>query len=199
MKHCHQVWCHLQTQEHVTRPWTRVVELNRIYCHHKTPGKLGRIKSNRNTNQHPSKPNHFKNLDLTRHWTIWGACVLKILMLCGSGRLDCHRTFSRIGKVTRISGVGGLVEGNNEQIWRVGQAGNAFSKHEGCQISMANKAVTCNMAVLCIFLVKAALSLVESRHYLMQLHIYTEPLVEDRRLCGWRCLNLAFVQPFARN
>lgn len=45
----------------------------------------------------------------------------------------------------------------------VAKLDNAFSKHEGCQISMANKAVTCNMAIVCIFLVKAALSLIESR------------------------------------
>ena len=81
----------------------------------------------------------------------------------------------------------------------VAKLGSAFSKQGGCEINMANQAVTCSMVIVGIFLAEAALSLIEPRQYLMQLHIYTEPLIEDRRLCGRRYLNLAFVQLLARN
>ena len=45
----------------------------------------------------------------------------------------------------------------------VAKLGSAFSKHEGCDINTANQAVTCSMVIVGIFLVEAALSLIEPR------------------------------------
>lgn len=86
--------------------------------------------------------------------------------------------------MTRISGIVAPVEGKMSRFEEVAKLGNTFSKHEGCQINMANQAVTCSMGIVCMLLAKAALSLIEPRQSLMQLCIYNKPLVEDRRLCG---------------
>lgn len=84
--------------------------------------------------------------------------------------------------VTRISSFAAPVETKMSRFEEVARLGNTFGKHEGCSANMLNQAATCSMATVGVFLAETALTLLEARQYLVQLPIYTKPLVEDGRL-----------------
>lgn len=85
--------------------------------------------------------------------------------------------------VTRISSFAAPVDTKMSRFEEVARLGNTFGKHEGCQANMFNQAATCSMATVGVFLAGTALTQIEARQYLVQLPIYTKPLVEDGRLC----------------